>query len=147
MGIKFVFLLISAFTIKISTSPLVKHDPLVNTKWKFIGYVYKENNDSIEYPPGGIIYTIEFHKRNRVTGIAAYSYTGRYKLKGSYKVLIRPNISKKYYPNDSTQKEFDWRIRFSHDLVAKEPYLFSIKNDDLEIYCGKSLVMLFNRIK
>lgn len=123
-----------------------KRNPLKKTKWQFSGYMYKSENNRIRSIPDWVVYTLEFHKNNRLSGKAGPQYTGRYKLKGCYKVDLYPNISKASDPNYPTQEEFNYREEFVHALGSKGPYLFLLKDDQLHIYIEENIVMLFKRI-
>jgi hypothetical protein len=139
----FVFILFILF--QLNTSEL-KHNPLLNTKWQFSGYVYKNKQDSVKLYPNWVIYTLEFKDHNKLAGKAGLNYRGRYKLIGINKIQLYPNILKASDPDYPTQEEFNYREEFTHALGSKGPYLFLLKDNELHIFIEKNIVMLFKRI-
>jgi hypothetical protein len=146
MGINLVTFLIGVVLFQFNSAVPKKSDPLVSTKWRFIGYVYKNRNDSIEYSPSHIVYTLEFHKGNKLKGKVGLNIGGRYKLKGDNMLIIKPYILKGSDPNNPTQEEFNWRMMFSHAFGGKQPYLFSVDHDELKIVIEENVTMMFKRL-
>lgn len=56
-----------------------KNNPLLNTQWKFKGYIYNKDS-TLEACPPNVNYTIEFKDHHKVSGVASLvEYWGTYK--------------------------------------------------------------------
>lgn len=90
-------------------------ESLVNTKWKFKGFVYK-NKTSIEACRADVVYYIEFRPKGVLIGEATVTYRGRYKIKnGSLK--IRTFIPKGVPPTGGVHGELECRVNYGKYLV------------------------------
>jgi hypothetical protein len=128
----------------IGTSTSARVDPLIDTKWRFIGFVYE---DSVFKYPADCDFTLEFNANNTISGKAFEPYTGRYRYRGN-KLLVVSFMSISYYKAlDSVEggagQALQLKRLYYYSLSTSNPVNFGLKADELLIYSGRT--MLFKR--
>lgn len=120
-------------------------NPLIGTKWKFIGFIHK---DSVYRYPIEYNFSLEFISGDRVHSEAFGDYIGEYRIKND-KILVEANISVSYSADlellkDGSGKALALKRRYQSELLMDRFYYFEIGNDELRIDCNWG-IMLFSR--
>lgn len=136
-------LLILFFFLPKSVLGQEEDNPLLNTKWKFKGYIYNKDSTLRECPEN-VNYTVEFKEDHKVSGVASLlKYHWTYKVKKNNRVLIKLFVPKGSVTGHPDQVEFEWRLNYGSDLGIGETAPYKIQGNQLKIFSGQYQTMLF----
>lgn len=115
-----------------SSHPL--DNPLIGTKWQFIGFIH---SDSVYRYPIEYNFSIEFKSDAQILVMALGDYTGNYKIK-SNKIFIETNITVSYSSDlellhGGAGKALALKRRYQSELMMDKFSYFELNQNELRI--------------